>query len=425
MSARGSHVAWTTWALALALVVAAIVLYVLHESGSRRGPEATLFVMLGVPTLAYASVGAAITSKLPRNRVGWLFLAVGLTFALTAFSGSYAQAGIVLSPGSLPAARFMAWLFVLAPVVALPMALPLLFLLFPTGRLLSRRWIPAAAAAVASLLAFGVLARPSLVGNVQLRLEGLAWARGLDGHGRAPAVGIVLIVGASIAAVASVVVRYRHAAGEERQQLRALAYLLGALAATLPFPLLLGWFGLFVVFVVVGLSVLIGIPIASAISILGYRLYDIELKVKKTVTAGLLVGIISLAYAFVAVLLGRMLGGFDLRYLLPAVPIALAFQPLRARTRRWAERLVYGERATPYEVLSEFSERASGTHSTEDVLPRMVQLVAAGTGATDVRVWLRVGRELRVAAPLVSGGDREIVAMPGDDLPAFDADEVA
>src|SRR5207248_8234049 len=83
---------------------------------------------------------------------------------------------------------------------------------------------------------------------------------------------------------------------------------------------------------------------------------------------------------------------------LAAAVIAIAFNPVRQRARRLANRLVYGDRASPYEVLSEFSGRMAETYSVEDVLPRMATLLGEGTGATEARVWLRVGSELRPSA---------------------------
>jgi signal transduction histidine kinase len=97
--------------------------------------------------------------------------------------------------------------------------------------------------------------------------------------------------------------------------------------------------------------------------------------------------------------------------------LAIAFQPVRARARRFADRLVYGKRATPYEVLAEFSDRMSETYATEDVLPRMAQILAEGTGADVARVWLRVAAELR---PVAASGDAEelpALEIAGDRLP--------
>jgi len=102
------------------------------------------------------------------------------------------------------------------------------------------------------------------------------------------------------------------------------------------------------------------------------------------------------------------------------VVMAVAFQPVRERARRFANRVVYGKRATPYEVLSEFAERMAVAYSTEDVLPRMAQILGGGTGATVARVWLRVGDRLRVAAswPLDAASSDEL-PVEGEELPPF------
>jgi signal transduction histidine kinase len=100
--------------------------------------------------------------------------------------------------------------------------------------------------------------------------------------------------------------------------------------------------------------------------------------------------------------------------------IAVAFQPIRARARHFANRLVYGKRAQPYELLSEFSERLAGSYSADDVLPRMARLAAEGTGATRARVWLRVGEHLRPAASWPSSnGAPAPERIAGDELPTF------
>src|SRR5439155_12044652 len=105
--------------------------------------------------------------------------------------------------------------------------------------------------------------------------------------------------------------------------------------------------------------------------------------------------------------------GFSPLTLLTTVVVAMAFQPVRNRARRVADRVVYGKRATPYEVLSDFAERAAGTYSSEDVLPRMVQILATGTGAAQARVWLRVGSELRPAASWPADGTQVPVRIGG------------
>jgi signal transduction histidine kinase len=98
---------------------------------------------------------------------------------------------------------------------------------------------------------------------------------------------------------------------------------------------------------------------------------------------------------------------------------------VRQWARRLANRVVYGKRATPYEVLSDFTSRAADTYSTEDVLPRMVRILAEGIGASEARVWLRVGPELRVAASWPSDGETSPVSAPSAELPAFPEPERA
>src|SRR4249920_4083570 len=102
---------------------------------------------------------------------------------------------------------------------------------------------------------------------------------------------------------------------------------------------------------------------------------------------------------------------------LAAAVVAVAFQPIRHRAGRLANRVVYGRRATPYQVLSDFGRRIGGAYSHEDVLPQMAQTVAAGTGAEQVVVWLRVDDQLRPEAS--SGGSSHAGPLPfaGHELP--------
>ena len=102
-------------------------------------------------------------------------------------------------------------------------------------------------------------------------------------------------------------------------------------------------------------------------------------------------------------------GSLDAQTLTVAAVLAIGFTVVRSRARRWANRIVYGKRSTPYEVLSEFAERVGETYSTEDVLPRMAQLLGDATGARTARVWLRIGNELRAETSWPAGraGGRE------------------
>jgi signal transduction histidine kinase len=136
---------------------------------------------------------------------------------------------------------------------------------------------------------------------------------------------------------------------------------------------------------------------------------------------GLLAAFITALYAVVVGGIGAIVGAKSSTVLsfAAAALLAVAFQPARDRARRLADRLAYGKRATPYEVLAEFSERMSESYATEDVLPRMAEILRAGAGATSAGVWLRVGSTLRPEAAAGEPLERAPVAIEGDTLPEF------
>ena len=152
--------------------------------------------------------------------------------------------------------------------------------------------------------------------------------------------------------------------------------------------------------------------VAIAIAVLKYRLYDIDIVISKAVLYGSLAVFITAVYAGLVVGVGTLAGGRDRPLLaaLAAAVVAVAFQPVRQWAGRLANRVVYGRRATPYQVLSDFARRIGGTYSAEDVLPQMAQTVAAGTGAEQVVVWLRVDDQLRPEAS--SGGSPRAGPLP-------------
>jgi len=144
------------------------------------------------------------------------------------------------------------------------------------------------------------------------------------------------------------------------------------------------------------------------------------------VVFGLLAVFITAVYAAVVGGLGAITAdrGSAILSFAAAAVLAVAFQPARDRARRLADRLVYGKRATPYEVLAEFSGRMSESYATEDVLPRMAEILRAGTGASSAGVWLRVGSTLRPEAAAGEPFERETAVVVGDTLPDLVAEHV-
>jgi signal transduction histidine kinase len=395
-----------------------------------------------VAGILYATLGALIVRRVG-NRIGWLLLGEGLSVAIMSATSAYAVVGLVTHPGALPGAKVIGllaeWIFV--PVVV---GVAFLLLLFPTGRLPSRRWRPVAIVGLAvtavSLVGFVVTPRMLALpapGGVSLTYPN-PFAIGSLSHGASTAlVGTlsslslfgVFLLGASVVALA---VRYRSGGVELRQQIKWVAFFGGAAVTAL----IVGVVADAVcgctqppVTVVANLSVpvivLFGIPVAITIAILKHGLYEIDVIINRAVVYGLLAAVATAVYVVVVVGVGSLVGyGVDSPVLTTAVvvAVALAFQPLRRQAQKVANRLVYGERATPYQVLSDFAENVAGTLGFEEVLDRMVSVLAEGTGATRVDVWIRVGSELRPGAAWPRGAPAaHPVALPGgDELPAFE-----
>ncbi len=174
------------------------------------------------------------------------------------------------------------------------------------------------------------------------------------------------------------------------------------------------------------------IPVSIGVAIFRYRLYDIDTIISRSVTFGALAAFIGGVYVAIVVGVGELLGGdasFGLS-IVASVLVAMAFQPMRRRVERWANRLVYGERATPHQVLVRFSRR-SAELSDEELLERVPQLIADGTGATSAMLWVRSDDSFHVETSWPSQVVRQLDAAtmfvdPEADhsLPVFHDDEL-
>jgi signal transduction histidine kinase len=171
----------------------------------------------------------------------------------------------------------------------------------------------------------------------------------------------------------------------------------------------------------------LALPVAIGAAILKYRLYDIDVVISRTLVYGALAAFITAVYVGIVVGVGTLVGSGGKPNLVLSIVatavVAVGFQPVRERLQKVANRLVYGKRATPYEVLSQFSERAAESYAADDVLPRMAHVLADGTGAEQAEVWLRSGPTLRPAAvwPNADGAapteSPRSVPLAGDTVP--------
>ena len=367
----------------------------------------------GVANLAVPVVGLVLASQRPANRVGWLLLVAGLALGLGGFSAAYGLYALVADPGSWPAGRAFAWLSSWVWMISIAM-LAYVFLLFPAGRLRSRRWRPAAWFVGG---AFTVAAVALLVHATRFWADPFGPAS-RDGSPVVVAAIVTLVVAALVVSVVAVVVRFTRSSGEERLQLKWFAAAALLVVATFIASSLTNSA---VVNVLQNVAFLC-LWAAIGIAVLKYRLYDIDVVISKAVLYGTLAVFITAVYAGLVAGVGTLAGGRDRPPLaaLAAAVVAVAFLPARQRAGRLANRVVYGRRASPYQVLSQFAQRIGGTYASEDVLPQMAQIVAAGTGAHRVVVWLRVGDELRPEASSDGGpaaGPSPLNTLPVDALP--------
>ena len=406
------RLAWGAFFFVVASIGVAMALDLANGTGT--AVEDGFFL---ISTLVFAIVGTFVASRRPENAIGWIFVGVAAGATLIGLSESLLNRLAAGDTSSLPA-RLDEWMGAWAwvPFTFVPTTFPLL--LFPDGHPPSARWRWLVWAAAIGIVAFsfGMGFDPNNYddGRIPIGIEPPA-----------PLVAVASLAGllalvAVIGGGAAAVVRFRRAKGDERQQLKWLAYA-GLIAAIC----LVGGFVAGAVLTALGVATsagntvadqvlnvvillgVLGIPVGMGVAIMKYHLYDIDLVIKKTVVFGILVALLTGIGALAALLVG--LGVVPSLYdtppllLLAGVALGLLAIPLYRVATRIAERVVYGGRATPYEVLSEFSERVGETYSAEDVLPRMAALLGEGTGAEHATVWLRLAAELRPAATWPAG----------------------
>ena len=392
MSARASPwIAWSVCAATLLVLALSMLLIVLSWSTplprgwmSWRDQTVSLAGIIGAPIL-----GGLIASRRSRNPYGWLWLGFGLGLALQSLAMSYEAYALVAEPGSLAAPRTISHVLELGGQAALTLA-PLLMLLFPTGRLPSRRWRPLAwtsTTAGAVLLALVLFFdNPDQVG----------------GAISIAAVAVVSVIFASIFLSAlSIVVRYRTASGAERQQLKwfaLAAVLIGVVTAghllfldlLLPEALL----------TLLDAATITGLYVAVGIAILRYRLYDIDIIINRTLVYG------SLTVTLVLVYLGSVIG---LQYILRALTgqesqlaivastlaIAALFNPLHRRIQASIDRLFYRRKYDAAKTLEEFSAKLRDETDLDALNSDLVRAVRETVQPEHVSLWLREPKEPR------------------------------
>jgi signal transduction histidine kinase len=396
------------------------------ESLAGQIPYVIAFTLFGI-------VGALLLSRLPGNRVGGLLLfgaaVTAASFAAGELMTYLVGEGITDGPAvvAMGLVSSLGWLVGIFPVI--------LFLpqLFPDGHLPSRRWLPFAWLCVAVLAFLGLsllFGQDTLTGSSDNAvIANPFFVQGLADLEIPDPVFAVTLIGLLVGSVLSLVLRFRRSSGVERQQIKWVALAVAFLASSFLLSTVASAIGLngdLIDSIVSGIA-FIALPVAVAVAVLQYHLYELDVVVKKALVAGALVLLVIAAYAAVVGLLGVITSGNESSgsVFIVALLLGLAFRPVTRFARRIADRVVYGRRATPYEVLTEFSERVGESYATEDVLGRMAQILGQATGAASARVWLRLGAELRPAASWPTDAEPAQVAFVANEvLPTIEGETV-
>lgn len=402
---------WIPWALFLAsvgLVVGAAFIATLNEKAG-VGEFQVFDLFWASSWLGLSVVGALVASRRPDNKVGWLACAFSLPISFLLFANEYGRYTLAARPGSLPGGAVLYWMsqwpFFVAGAIGV-----FVVLLFPDGRLPSPRWRVVAWIILlgTAIGIFGAAFAPyDDSASIENPLLIRGWERFLEG---AQELSGTVLAAALVLSFIAAIFRLRRARGEERQQMKWFFY---------GFALMLGiWLVLFVLENVLGKvpepldtllfgASVLALPAGIAVAILRFRLYEIDVVINKTVVYGALAGFIGAVYVGVVVGIGALIGAGDkpnLGLSLAATAIvAIAFQPVRQRVQRFANKLVYGERVTPYEAVTSFSHRMAESLSLDQVLPQMAEAAAKGVGGTRARAKL-----------FLHGGSEQVVTWPVD-----------
>jgi hypothetical protein len=389
-------VAFSGCAFSLALVALGLLLGVANRSVENEIEPYT--VNLVVAALAFSTVGALVAARQRKNPIGWLLLGVGIMYAIEMFAGNYGVYTLVTDPGSLPGGPLAAWLTSWVWIAGGSLVL-FVFLYFPDGRLPSPRWRPVAwlvlmsAALAVAPFAFGPGPLEGSSGGSRIvnpvGIEGSA--KLLDLFERAS---LVLLVPVSVALISSFVVRFRRARGDERQQIKWVAY--GVALFTLAIVVVSIWpsFDRSVVGSVLFLVGFLAIPSAMALAILKYRLYDIDVVINRTLVYGALSVTLALVYfGSIALLQGIWIAltgqSSQLAIVASTLLIAALFNPIRRRIQSFIDRRFYRRKYDAVKTLQDFSIRLRNETDLDALGDQLVGLARETMQPAYISLWLQ------------------------------------
>jgi hypothetical protein len=411
-----ARLAWSLAGLSVAMFLAIVALYVLIRSAPQvPSSVSTRFtptdLLIGMPFLAFPIVGALIASRRPHNPIGWICLAVGSLFLLLGVSEYYSVYGVA-EPGSVPFPIGVAWLGNWLWMPAVGLFATYLFLLFPDGRLPSRRWRYLAwlSGALIVVLSLGFGLAPGPVASLPRKIRNPFGLEGVPWLSDAANVGFPLLALCILASVVSLVLRYRRSRDEEREQIKWIAFAASVVGLLFLIGLVISliyrsrppsWTSL--LDTMTGLSYT-GVPIAVGFAVLKYRLYDIDVIINRTLVYGSLTVMLVALYFGGIVVLQRVFVAFTgqqstLAVVASTLVIAALFSPLRRRVQGFVDQRFYRRKYDATKTLEAFNSRLREETDLDALGEDLVGVVRETMQPAHASLWLRpdVGaRERRV-----------------------------
>jgi hypothetical protein len=408
-SGRRSHrtipwLAWSLCALSLTFVIVWASFRFLNSptpTGINQTP--LIFEIWGLLLFVlFAVVGALVASRQPKNTIGWIFCAIGLSFTFSVASGQYAIYAIVSNPGSLPGGGTAVWLEAfLTGEISIAM-FALILLLFSDGKPFSRPW---RAVLWLDLIAAVLLGAGSFrPGPMQTSSLNVANPFGMEEVGALLNalfyVGLYLALAGTIAGAVSLMVRYRRSQAEERQQIKWFAFagiIMCAVTAAGPFF----WSlppspGLNWIWPALFLSAASTLPVATGIAMLKYRLYDIDLVINRALVYGSLTAMLAAVYfggVATTETIFRTLTGQEQQppptVVVSTLIIAALFNPLRRRIQGFVDRRFYRSKYDAIKTLEAFSATLRDETDLDALSKDLTGVVRETMQPAHLSLWLR------------------------------------